>query len=121
MKVLAFGASSSKKSINKQLAAHVASLVPNAEIELLDLNDLEMPIYSEDVEAELSGQPPQAKVFLDRIAAADALVISFAEHNGTYSAAYKNIFDWASRINNKMFLGKTYSWASESDSSSWTN
>lgn len=106
MKVLAFGASSSKKSINKQLATYTASLVPNAEVDVLDLNELEMPIFSESVEAELDGQPAQAQQFLDRIAAADALVISFAEHNGIYSAAYKNIFDWASRINHKMFMGK---------------
>ena len=25
-------------------------------------------------------------------------MISFAEHNGSYSAAYKNLFDWCSRI-----------------------
>jgi len=106
MKILAFGASSSSKSINKQLAAYTASLVPNAEVELLDLNDFEMPIYSSDRE-EADGVPVLAQAFLDHIKAADALVISFAEHNGAYSAAYKNIFDWASRINNKMFLGKS--------------
>ncbi|MCJ8337448.1 MAG: NAD(P)H-dependent oxidoreductase, partial [Pseudomonadales bacterium] len=46
------------------------------------------------------------KYFLEKIASADALVISFAEHNGFYSAAYKNIFDWASRINMKVFQDK---------------
>ncbi len=105
MKVLAFGASTSKKSINQRLAAYVASLVPQAEVDLLDLNDFEMPIYSADRE-EASGQPAQAGTFLKRIEAADAIIISFAEHNGIFSAAYKNVFDWASRINHKMFLGK---------------
>ncbi len=105
MKVLAFGASSSKKSINQQLAVYTASLVAGADVDVLDLNDFEMPIYSADRE-EASGQPAQAQAFLDRITAADAVIISFAEHNGIFSAAYKNVFDWASRINNKMFADK---------------
>ena len=33
-------------------------------------------------------------------------MISFAEHNGAYSAAFKNIFDWTSRINAKTFQEK---------------
>jgi NAD(P)H-dependent FMN reductase len=33
-------------------------------------------------------------------------VISFAEHNGAYSTAFKNIFDWTSRINAKTFQEK---------------
>ena len=31
---------------------------------------------------------------------------SFAEHNGSYTAAYKNLFDWASRIDQKVFQNK---------------
>ena len=34
------------------------------------------------------------------------IIISFAEHNGTYTAAYKNLFDWTSRIDMKVFQGK---------------
>lgn len=34
------------------------------------------------------------------------MIISFAEHNGSYSAAYKNLFDWASRIDQKVFQDK---------------
>ncbi len=105
MKLLAFAASSSKKSINKQLATYAASLVPGAEVEVLDLNDYELPLFSVDKEAEL-GQPALAKAFLQKIAASDAIIISFAEHNGSYSAAYKNLFDWCSRIGQKVFQGK---------------
>jgi NAD(P)H-dependent FMN reductase len=36
----------------------------------------------------------------------DGIIISFAEHNGCYSAAYKNIFDWASRIKPKVYQDK---------------
>ncbi len=102
MKIVAFGASTSSKSINKTLAAHVAGMARDAEVELLDLNDFEMPIFSQDKEDEV-GQPQAAKDFLARIKAADALIISFAEHNGSYTAGYKNLFDWASRIEQKVF------------------
>ncbi len=105
MKLIAFAASSSKKSINKQLAAYAASLLAGAEVELLDLNDYELPLFSTDREAEL-GQPELAKAFLQKLGSADAILISFAEHNGSYSAAYKNLFDWCSRIGSKVFQDK---------------
>ena len=105
MKVIAFGASSSSNSINKKLAAYTLSLLDSVEGEVLDISDYEMPLFSEDREKE-SGQPQLAQDFLDKIAESDALIISFAEHNGSYSAAYKNVFDWCSRINPKVYQGK---------------
>ena len=105
MKIIAFGASSSKKSINKTLATYVASLVKGAKVEVLDLNDYELPIYSQDKELEL-GIPTAVKTFLQKINEADAIIVSFAEHNGSYSSAYKNIFDWASRTSKKVYENK---------------
>lgn len=105
MKIIALGASPSTKSINKKLATYAASLFENAEVEVLDLNDFEMPLFSVDREAVV-GQHPIAQQFLDKIASADVLVISMAENNGNYSAAFKNTFDWASRINVKVFQEK---------------
>ncbi|SCY79766.1 NADPH-dependent FMN reductase [Flavobacterium caeni] len=105
MKIIAFGASPSKKSINKKLATYAASLFENATVEVLDFNDFEMPLFSVDKEAEI-GQHPLAQQFLDKIAGADVLVVSMAENNGNYSAAFKNTFDWASRINVKVFQEK---------------
>jgi len=105
MKILTFAASNSSKSINKQLANYAASLVEGADIETLDINDYEMPLFSEDKEREL-GQPEEAKQFFAKLGQADAIIISFAEHNGSYTAAYKNLFDWTSRIDQKLFQNK---------------
>ncbi len=105
MKIIAFGASPSKNSINKKLATYAASLFENAEVEVLDLNDFQMPIFSVDIEATI-GQHPLAKAFLDKIAGADILVVSMAENNANYSAAFKNVFDWCSRIGAKVFQDK---------------
>ena len=104
-KILAFGASNSTKSINKQLAEYAANLFENAEVELLDLNDYEMPIYSMDREKK-DGIPQLAHDFYEKIGSSDLILISFAEHNGAYSTAFKNIFDWMSRINGKTFQEK---------------
>lgn len=106
MKILAFGASNSRNSINRALADFTARLVPNADIEVLDLNDYDLPIFSEDLENEI-GQPKAAKAFFEKIGSADGVIVSFAEHNGSYSAAYKNLFDWASRIDQKVFQDKS--------------
>ncbi len=108
MKLLAFAASNSSKSINKQLATYAASQVKHSngvEVEILDINDYEMPLFSEDKESQL-GQPQQAKDFFAKLGQADAIIISFAEHNGSYTAAYKNLFDWTSRIDQNLFQNK---------------
>jgi chromate reductase len=108
MKLLAFAASNNSKSINKQLATYAASQVKKnkgVEVEILDLNDYEMPLFSQDKE-EVLGQPQQAKDFFAKLGQADAIIISFAEYNGSYTSAYKNIFDWTSRIDQKLFQNK---------------
>lgn len=104
-KILAFGASSSKHSINKKLATYAANQLKNVEVEMLDLNDFEMPIFSVDRERE-NGIHPLAYKFKEHIKWSDGILISFAEHNAAYSAAYKNIYDWASRIEKGFWMGK---------------
>jgi NAD(P)H-dependent FMN reductase len=105
MKVIAFGASTSRASINKTFAAYVASQFSKAEIEVLDLNDYPLPLFSIDLEKEV-GIPENAKRFYDKLQEATLLVISMAEHNGSYTAAFKNLFDWVSRHELKMFADK---------------
>lgn len=105
MKVTAFAASSSRDSINKKLVTYAVGLMANVDAEILDLNDYELPLFSVDKEAEL-GHPSLAREFLRKIGDSDAVIISFAEHNGSYSAAYKNLLDWCSRITPKVFQNK---------------
>ncbi|AWI26596.1 NADPH-dependent FMN reductase [Flavobacterium pallidum] len=105
MKILSFAGSNSSKSINRKLSAYASSLFENADVELLDINDYEMPLFSQDRENEI-GKHPLAQAFLDKIASADAIVLSLAENNGNYSAAFKNLFDWCSRIQKEVFQNK---------------
>lgn len=110
MKLLAFAASNSRNSINRALVDLAlgrlrSRLDTTADITVLDIHDYEMPIYS--IDRELAGGiPQQARDFFGEIGRADAVLVSFAEHNGFVSAAWKNIFDWMSRIDTKVWQGK---------------
>lgn len=104
-KILALGGSNSKKSINKTLAHYVANQIENVEPLFVDLNDFDLPLYGIDLETE-NGIPEDAQRLNALIESADGLVISLAEHNGSYTTAFKNAFDWLSRIHQKVWKGK---------------
>lgn len=87
------------------MATFAANQFQNVSVEILDLNDYEMPIFSVDKEKE-NGIHPLAQEFYSKLGSADLIIISFAEHNGNYSSAFKNILDWTSRINAKTFQEK---------------
>lgn len=103
-KILAFAGSNSKTSINKQLATYTASLVENVSYDIADLNEYPLPIFS--LEEEEKGFPTSVAAFNDLLAEYDGFVISLAEHNGSYAAVFKNIFDWVSRMDRKVFKDK---------------
>ena len=103
--IIAFAGSNSNNSINKQLASYTANQVNNVEVTVLDLNDFELPMYGIDYEIE-HGIPENAHKFLDIIKSSDGIVLSLAEHNGAYAAVFKNIFDWMSRIDGKLWSDK---------------
>ena len=109
MKILAIAASNHSRSINRALlgyaAARLETLAPDVEIEFADINQYEMPIYSIDREKS-DGVHPLAQALFDKIGAADALMVSFAEYNGFVTAAWKNIYDWMSRIDQKVWQDK---------------
>ncbi len=102
MKILAIPATNSPNGRNRRLIDHAArllegGLIADATVDVLDLNDYEMPLYSFRRQDEF-GIPDAAQRFFDEIGAADAVIVSFAEHNGSYTVAWKNVYDWASRI-----------------------
>jgi chromate reductase len=104
MKIFAFAASNAKDSINGKLVQFASSQFDQASVEIANLNHYEMPLFSTDREKE-NGIPELALAFAKKIDEADLLLISFAEHNGTYTVAFKNIFDWISRISGRKAFG----------------
>ncbi len=105
-KIVVIGASSSSKSINRKFARYAGSLLKfDCRIIELVLKEFEMPIYSEDVQRD-SGVPLKAINFKRVISNSDGIIISFAEHNGSYTSAFKNIFDWISVIEQDVWSSK---------------
>ncbi|MEM1408526.1 MAG: NAD(P)H-dependent oxidoreductase [Bacteroidota bacterium] len=96
-KILVFGASNSKSSINSLFAQFAASRLKKVDVTVIKLHDFELPLYSVDLEKE-SGIPENAQRFFSLIKASDGIVASFAEYNGLYTSAFKNLWDWMSRI-----------------------
>ncbi|MDY7394173.1 NAD(P)H-dependent oxidoreductase [Aureibaculum sp. 2210JD6-5] len=104
-KVIAFAGSNSKNSINKKLVVLATKQLKNVEVNLLDLNDFELPIYGIDKENK-NGIPEDAKRFNKLLEDSDGILLSLAEHNGAYTVAFKNIFDWVSRIDKMVWKNK---------------
>ncbi|WP_347174765.1 NADPH-dependent FMN reductase [Polaribacter uvawellassae] len=104
-KILAFAGSTSSTSINKKLVTYAAENLKNTTYDLIDLRDFELPIFSEDKQKE-DGFPKDVIRFTNLLDNYDGFVLSLAEHNGSYAAAFKNIFDWSSRIKNNVFREK---------------
>lgn len=105
MKVIAFAASNSTQSINKKFVSHILTSFHSHETELINLNDYELPLYSIDTEKSY-GMPEAVAQFSNKLDGADLILIGLAEHNGSYTAVFKNLFDWLSRYKLKMFESK---------------
>jgi chromate reductase len=104
-KIVSMAGSNSQKSINKSLLSYAGSFLENVEITSIDLNDYILPIYGVDNEAE-NGIPPAAKRLDELLNTADGFLIALAEHNGSYTAVFKNTIDWLSRANMKIWRDK---------------
>ena len=106
MKILAFAGSNSTVSINKKLVTFASTFFSDDEVEILDLNDFEMPIYKREIELA-SGTPQKALDFAAKIDECDLILLSTPENNGNFPAVFKNLMDWISRIKGrKIFDGK---------------
>ncbi|MEM6317895.1 MAG: NAD(P)H-dependent oxidoreductase [Bacteroidota bacterium] len=97
IKILAFGGSNSQSSINKVFATYTANQLENVEVTVADLNDYAAPLYSVDLQ-KAQGIDKNILRFYQLIQESDAIVLSLAEYNGLHTSAFKNLWDWLSRI-----------------------
>jgi chromate reductase len=98
VKILAFSGSGRKNSVNKKVVAIAAkgAQEAGAEVTIINLEDFDMPIFNEDLEAE-QGMPANAQAFKELMISHDGFLISSPEYNSSYSSLFKNAIDWASR------------------------
>jgi chromate reductase len=97
-KILAFAGSLRRDSWNKkilQIAAEGARKA-GAEVTHVDLKELPMPIYDEDLE-RAEGLPANVRRFKDLLMSHQGLLIASPEYNSSISGALKNAIDWATR------------------------
>jgi NAD(P)H-dependent FMN reductase len=97
-KILAFAGSLRTESYNKKLVQISArgARDAGAEVTYLDLRDLPLPVFDEDLEAS-EGLPPNARKLKDLMLAHHGFLIAAPEYNSGITAALKNAIDWASR------------------------
>ncbi len=98
LKILAFAGSTRKESWNKKLVriAAAGAQGAGAEVTFLDLRDLPLPLFDEDLEAA-EGLPANGRKLKDLLLDHDGFLLSSPEYNSSISAVLKNAIDWASR------------------------
>ena len=97
-KIVAFAGSLRAGSFNKQLVALAADAAraAGAEVTVVDLRELALPLFDQDLE-DASGLPEGAKKFKALLRASDGFLIASPEYNSSVTAVLKNAIDWASR------------------------
>ena len=81
----------------QQMLVHEQFVVTGlAEITVVDLREVALPLFDQDLEAA-SGLPDGAKKFKTLLRASDGFLIASPEYNSSITGALKNAIDWASR------------------------
>lgn len=104
--ILLFAGSLRKASLNRKFVEYANQVcrTRGATCEIVDLKVLDLPIYDGDIEA--AGIPTSVQLLRDKIAAADAIIVSSPEYNSAISAVLKNTIDWVSRLKPVAFAKK---------------
>ncbi|MEM7619563.1 MAG: NAD(P)H-dependent oxidoreductase [Pseudomonadota bacterium] len=103
-KILAFSGSSSSKSINQNVVK-VAAVVCATPATVIDIRDYPMPFYSTDLQ-DSDGFPENAQKIQTHFTEHQGFIISCPEYNGSMPAIFKNMIDWLSRMERKVFQDK---------------
>lgn len=114
IKILAFAGSIRKDSFNKMALKYAVKGAEDAgaEVEVLDLRDLNLPLYDGDLEAE--GLPESVAFLKKKVKESDGILIATPEYNWSVPGVLKNAIDWVSRKTNE-FRGETVAFFGASD------
>ena len=94
--LLIFAGSTRQQSFNRKLAHATAAIARDAgaNVTVLELSDLDIPLYNADLEAQ--GTPADVIRLKEILWQHPAWIICSPEYNGSYTALLKNTIDWAS-------------------------
>jgi NAD(P)H-dependent FMN reductase len=111
MKIEIISGSTRETSITRRVALHLFDKLKGTtehEIGLIDLKDWDLPLM-QSVFVSVDTTPAPFKELTARIFAADAFILVTPEHNGSYSAALKNLLDHFPKQHHKVFALATAS------------
>jgi NAD(P)H-dependent FMN reductase len=99
LRLLVIAGSARAGSWNRRLAEAAARLARDdgADVRLLDLRELALPVYDADLEVA-SGVPEGARRLRTALLGSDALLLVSPEYNGFPPPLVINAFDWLSRL-----------------------
>lgn len=92
--LIAFSGSLRKDSFNTRVLRALPALAPD-DVHIAFFDTTELPMYNGDLDGETV--PPIVAALRAAVAEADGVIFATPEYNHSYSAATKNIVDWASR------------------------
>ena len=107
VKLLVFGASLRRDSLNCRLASHAADVIRSkgGSADFATMLDFDCPSYDLDFEMT-QPLPIGAQRLKDKLVAADAFLISSPEYNASMPGYLKNVIDWTSRFRPQPFNGR---------------
>ncbi|MCR8923529.1 NAD(P)H-dependent oxidoreductase [Dasania sp. GY-MA-18] len=106
--LIALAGSLKEQSLNKRLvqAAGLAAEQHGVTVQYLDLADFNIPLFSEDLEAE--GTPASVNDLKALFANSQGILLASPEYNGSISGVLKNAIDWLSRPSNTSDIGSAF-------------
>ncbi len=108
VKIIALAGSLRANSFNKQLVKIAARGAAEAgvEVQLIDIADYPIPLFSEDLEAE--AMPAAVNDLKQLFAQSQGILLASPEYNGSISGVLKNILDWLSRPSKEADIGNAF-------------
>ncbi|MEB3294617.1 MAG: NAD(P)H-dependent oxidoreductase [Synechococcales bacterium] len=96
--ILAFAGSARRDSVNKKLVklAIAGAEATGASVTYLDFRELPLPLFDEDLEAEI-GLPANVLTLKTLMKTHQGFLIACPEYNSSITPLLKNAIDWASR------------------------
>ncbi len=107
-KIIALAGSLKANSLNKKLVKIAAKGAEDAgaEVTYVDLADFNIPLFSEDLEAE--GVPSGVNDLKRLFADSHAILLASPEYNGSITGVLKNALDWLSRPSKDPNIGSAF-------------
>jgi NAD(P)H-dependent FMN reductase len=97
-KLLLVAGSQRRDSYNARLLHDIAArLTGTCDVDSLQPNEVDLPLFNQDLEANTS-VIGRAATLHRRFEACDGIIVASPEHNGQPTAYLKNLVDWVSRM-----------------------